>query len=95
MKAIDRLIIKAKRRCGIDLKLYSGIIYRDEKQPGKWVAMGYLWNGVQYNKPDNKAEYATCVCDSIEEAEAALYELGEKYPNNKVAPIIIEDDLME
>lgn len=95
MKVIDRLIIKAKRQCGGDLKLYSGLIYRDEKQPGKWVVSGDLWNGVPYNKPGNKVEYATCVCDSIEEAEAALQELGEKHPNNKVVPIIIEDDLMQ
>lgn len=91
MKALDRLIIKAKRKCGADLKLYSGMIYPSEKQPGKWVARGDLWNGIPYDKPGNKVEYATCVCDSIEEAEKALQELGEKYPNNKDVVILIDD----
>lgn len=91
MKALDRLIIKAKKKCGTDLKLHFGMIYPSETEPGKWVARGDLWNGIPYDKPESKGEYATCICDSIEEAEAALQELGEKYPNNKDITIIIDD----
>lgn len=95
MKPLDRLIIKAKKKCGADLKLYSGMIFRSETEPGKWVAKGDLWNGIPYDKPGNKVEYATCVCDSIEEAEAALRQLSEQYPNNRDIVIILEDDIYE
>lgn len=91
MKAVDRLIIKAKRKTGGDLKLSFGMIYRSEKEPGKWIARGDLWNGIPYDKPGNKVEYATCICDSIEEAEKALNELSDKYPNNKDIVIIVDD----
>ncbi len=91
MKAIDRLIIKAKKQCGTDLKLHFGMIYQDEKQPEKWVARGDLWNGVPYNKPGNKWESVYYTCDSIEEGEKALQELGEKYPNKKDIVIIVND----
>lgn len=91
MKAIDRLIIKAKRKRGTNLKLHSGIIYRSEKQPEKWVAQGNLWNGVPYNKPGIKVDNVTYVCNSKEEAEKALQELGEKHPNNKDTVIFVDD----
>lgn len=91
MKAVDRLIIKAKRKAGSDLKLSFGMIYRSEKEPGKWIARGDLWNGIPYGNPKHKAEYVTCICDSIEEAEKALNELSDKYPNNKDIVIIVDD----
>lgn len=91
MKALDRLIIKAKKKCGADLKLHSGIIYPSEIEPGKWIARGDLWNGIPYDKPGNRVEYKTYVCNSIEEAEIALQELGEQYPNNKDIAIIIDN----
>lgn len=94
MKAIDRLIIKAKRKCGTDLKLHFAMIYPSETEAGKWVARGDLWNGIPHGKPGNKVEYVTYICNSIEEAEATLQELGEKYPNNKDIVILI-DDVME
>lgn len=86
MKTLDRLIIKAKKKCGID-RLEVGFISPSETEPGKWVARGDLWNGI----PGSGVTSATCLCDSIEEAEAALQELGEKYPNNKDVVIFIED----
>ncbi len=88
MKALDRLIIKAKKKCGVD-RLEVGFISPSETEPGKWVAMGQIWNGI----PGSGVTNASCLCDSIEEAEAALQELGEKYPNNKDVVIFIEDIL--
>ena len=49
--------------------------------------MGQIWNGI----PGSGVTSASCLCDSIEEAEKALQELGEKYPNNKDVVIFIED----
>lgn len=86
MKALDRLIIKAKRKCGVD-RLEVGFISHSETEPGKWVATGQIWNGM----PGSGVTSASCLCDSIEEAEKALQELGEKYPNNKDVVIILDD----
>lgn len=86
MKALDRLIIKAKKKCGVD-RLEVGFISPSETEPGKWVAMGQIWNGI----PGSGVTSASCLCDSIEETEKALQELGEKYPNNKDVVIFIED----
>ncbi|MCX4257857.1 MAG: hypothetical protein OSJ54_13155 [Oscillospiraceae bacterium] len=86
MKALDRLIIKAKKKCGVD-RLEVGFISTSETEPGKWVATGQIWNGI----PGSGVTSASCLCNSIEEAEAALQELGEKYPNNKDVAIFIED----
>lgn len=86
MKPLDRLIIKAKKKCGVD-RLEVGFISPSETEPGKWVAMGQIWNGI----PGSGVTSASCLCDSIEEAEKALQELGEKYPNNKDITIIIDD----
>ena len=86
MKALDRLIIKAKKKCGVD-RLEVGFISPSETEPGKWVAMGQIWNGI----PGSGVTSASCLCDSIEEAEKVLQELDEKYPNNKDVVIFIED----
>ena len=91
MNTLDRLIIKAKKKCGTDLKLHLGWIYRTEKQPGKWIARGDLWNGIPYNKPGVKSQSVYYECDSVEEAERALQELGEKYPNEKDVTIIFDN----
>lgn len=79
MKALDGLIIKAKKKCGVD-RLEVGFISPSEKHQGKWVARGDIWNGVPGNgvRSIMYGEY-----DSVEEAEKALNELAEQYPNNK------------
>lgn len=84
MKALDRLIIKAKKKCGVD-RLEVGFISPSETEPGKWVAM------LIGRTEGSGVTSASCLCDSIEEAEKALQELGEKYPNNKDVVIFIED----
>lgn len=89
MKALDRLIVKAKNKCGYE-RLEIGFISPSEKEPGKWIARGDIWNG----KPGSGT--GTIICgeyDSIEEAESALQELGEQYPNDKEVVIFIEDIL--
>lgn len=89
MKALDRLIIKAKKKCGVD-RLEVGFISPSETEPGKWVASGDIWDGI----PGSGVKSIICgEYDSIEEAEAALNELGEKYPNNRDVIIFIEDIL--
>ena len=88
MKALDRLIIKAKKKCAVD-RLEVGFISPSETEPGKWVAMGQIWNGI----PGSGVTSVSCLCDSIEEAEKALQELVEKYPNNKDVVIILDDVL--
>ena len=89
MKALDRLIIRAKKKCGVD-RLEVGFISPSEKHQGKWVARGDIWNGVPGNgvKSIMYGEY-----DSVEEAEKALNELAEQYPNNKNVFIFIENIL--
>lgn len=89
MKALDRLIIKAKKKCGVD-RLEVGFISPSETEPGKWVAMGQIWNGI----PGSGVRSIICgEYDSIDEAEAAIQELSEKYPNSKDVAIFIEDIL--
>lgn len=39
MKALDRLIIKAKNKCGYE-RLGIGFVSPSEKEPGKWIARG-------------------------------------------------------
>lgn len=91
MKALDRLIIKAKQKCGTDLKFHFGMIYQSEKQPGKWEARGDLWNYIPHNKSGCKCDSVSYICDSLKEAEKALQQLSNEYPNNKDAVIIIDD----
>lgn len=88
MKALDRLIIKAKKT---ELKFSFGMVYPSWKQPGKWEARGDLWNYIPHGKPGYKGDCVCYTCDSVEEAVAALQELSEKYPNDKDVPIIIDD----
>lgn len=90
MKALDRLIIKAKNKCGYE-QLINGFISPSETQPGKWIARGDIWNGKKYGsvKAIICGEY-----DSTEEAYEALCRLGEQYPTNKDIPIIL-DNVME
>lgn len=85
MKNIDRLLIKAKKKCGVD-RLVLAFVYPSESEPGKWVARGDIWNG----KPGG-VTYATCTCESIDDALDALNELSEQHPNNKDIAIIIDD----
>lgn len=86
MKTIDRLIIKAKRKCGAD-RLTVAFIYPSESEPGKWVARGDIWNGV----PGSGITSAICTCASVDDALQALEELAEKHPDNKDVRIIIDD----
>ncbi|MEZ3426425.1 MAG: hypothetical protein K1W13_03325 [Lachnospiraceae bacterium] len=86
MKTIDRLIIRAKKKCGVD-RLTVAFIYPSEAEPGKWVARGDIWNGV----PGSGITSATCTCASVDDALQALEELAEKHPNNKDIRIIIDD----
>lgn len=87
MKTIDRLIIKAKKKCGVD-RLIVAFIYPSESEPGKWVARGAIWNGV----PGSGITHAVCDdCTSVDDALQALEELAERHPNNKDIRIIIDD----
>lgn len=94
MKTIDRLIIKAKRKNGIERlsngieRLSNGVIFPSEAEPGKWLARGDLWNGISGSgiRSIYCGEY-----DSIDEAAEAINKLGEQYPNNKDVVILIED----
>lgn len=85
MKTIDRLIIKAKKKCGID-RLINAFIYPSEESLGKWIADGRIWDGI----PRSGTLTVTCSCDSVDDAIHALSELSEKYPNNKDVPIFID-----
>lgn len=86
MKTIDRLIIKAKKKCGAD-RLIVAFIYPSESEPGKWTARGDIWNGV----PRSGVTHAICTCDSVDDAIQALNELSEKHPNDKDLRIFIDD----
>lgn len=87
VKTIDRLIIRAKKKCGAD-RLTVAFIYPSESEPGKWVARGDIWNGV----PGSGVTQAICDgCASVDDALQALEELAEKHPNNKDIRIIIDD----
>lgn len=86
MKTIDRLIIRAKKKCGAD-RLTVAFIYPSESEPGKWVARGNIWNGV----PHSGVTHAICTCDSVDDAIQALNELSEKHPNDKDLQIFIDD----
>ena len=86
MKNIDRLIIKARKKCGVD-RLTVAFIYPSETESGKWIARGDIWNGI----PGSHMTSAICTCDSVDDALQALDELAEKHPNNKDVPIIIDN----
>lgn len=86
MKNIDRLIIKAKKKCGAD-RLIVAFIYPLESEQGKWVARGDIWNGV----PGSGVTHAICICDSVNDAIQALNELSEKHPNDKDLRIFIDN----
>lgn len=86
MKTIDRLIIKAKKKCGAD-RLMVAFIYPSESEPGKWIARGDIGNGV----PRSGVTHAICTCDSVDDAMQALNELSEKHPNDKDLLIFIDN----
>ena len=87
MKKVDRLIIKAKKKCGYE-RLAVAFIYTSEEEPGKWVARGDIWNG----KKGSGITQAICsTCESVDDAMKALEELAEKYPNDKDLRIFIDD----
>ncbi|EOS39738.1 hypothetical protein D3Z53_26670 [Lachnospiraceae bacterium] len=89
MLNIDRLIIKAKKKCGTTaLRLSLGFV--SPVDGGRWEAHGQLWNYIPYNKAGHKLEIATCICDSIEDALEALDQLSEEYPNDRNVRIIID-----
>lgn len=87
MKRVDRLIIKAKKKCGYE-QLAVAFIYQSEDEPGKWIARGDIWNG----KKGSGITHAVCsTCESVDDALQALEKLSEKYPNSKDLTIIIDD----
>lgn len=87
MKKVDRLIIKAKKKCGCE-QLSLAFICPSEKELGKWIANGDIWNGKKYGGITR----ITCDgCLSIEDAINALEEMSKKYPNRKDLVIIIDD----
>ena len=90
MKAIDRLIIKAKEKCGYE-QFVHGFISPSETQAGKWVASGNIWNGKKYGSE------RVVICgeyDSIEEAYEALCKLMVQYPSNEEVTIF-QGDILE
>lgn len=86
LKTVDRLLIKAKKKCGAD-KLIVAFIYPSEAEPGKWIARGDIWNGVS----GSGVTSAICTCYSIDDAVKALNELSKKHPNDKDLRIFIDD----
>lgn len=86
MKAVDRLLIKAKRKQGVD-KLVVAFVYPSEAESGKWIARGDIWNV----KPHSGITYAICTCNSVDDAVQALNELSEAHPNDKDLRIFIDN----
>lgn len=86
MKTIDKLIIKTKKKCNAEM-LIACFIYPSEKEPGKWIAKGDIWDGVR----GSGVTHAICTCISVDDAVQALNELAEKHPNNKDMRIFIDD----
>lgn len=85
MKTVDRLIIKAKRKKGVK-QLINAFIHQSNNG-SQWIVDASIWDGIKGSGVTNEI----CSCNSIEEAEAALQELGKKYPNNKDIPVFIDD----
>ncbi len=86
MKIIDKLIIKAKKKCGEE-RLTLGFILPSETEPGKWIATGQIWNGI----PHGKCRNIEFICNSFEEAENKLNKLVEQFPNDKDVVILIDN----
>lgn len=85
MKAVDRLIVKAKKKCGTE-SLITGFVC--PMGFDSWVARAHIGNSACAGQ----LRIVTCgQFDSIDAAVDAIHALGEQYPNNKDAVIFIED----
>lgn len=85
MKKVDRLIVKAKKKCGTE-SLITGFVC--PMGFDSWVARAHIGNNAR------AGQLRIVMCgqfDSIDAAVDAIYALGEQYPNNKDAVIFIED----
>ena len=90
MNHIDRLIIKAKNVYGVvELRFSFGMVCPADG--GKWEAFGQLWNYIPNGKPGSRCLTEKYICDSMDDAIAALQQLSEKYPNCKDVVIIIDN----
>lgn len=85
MRKIDRLILKAKSKCGTE-KLVCAFIYPGDKY-GEIIARADIWNG--NNGSGLRSEF--CTCSSIEMALQELERIAEKYPNDEDVQIMIDD----
>lgn len=88
MKALDRLIIKAKRS---SIQFSFGMVYPSRTEPGKWEARGDLWNYIPHDKPGCKSDSVFYTCDSVDEAVSKLEALSEQYPNNRDVTILVDN----
>ena len=83
MKLIDRLLIDAKSMIS-DRRLVVAMV---ERIGGKWIATAHF---------EDKAKGIGVIMESsthnsIDDAINHLHKLGDKYPNNRDVPIIIDD----
>lgn len=84
MRKIDRLILKAKSKCGTE-KLVCAFIY-----PGDIygiIVRADIWNGI--NGSGLRSEF--CTCSTVNMALQELDRMAEKYPNDEDVQIIIDD----
>lgn len=86
MKTIDKLIIKAKQKNGL-YRLITTFVEPSEVEPGKWILLAGLWNGIT----GSKQKEIVINCSSISEAMEKFEELKRKYPNDEGSPILIDD----
>lgn len=82
MKQIDRLIIKAKQRTGVELTLAMV-----ELCGGSWTAAVHLWDRV----PGHPPTIQTTTHATMEAAVEHIHTLADKYPNSRDVTIIVDD----
>ena len=97
MRRVDRLLLKVQEAYRLDaLQLSVAFVEKDHKS-GKWTAIADLWDG----KPQGETQRLTMVCDTEEEALAAVDEVNElhqptgKRAGNGYTPVVIIDDILQ
>ena len=91
MKRVDRLLLQVQNAQRLDALQLSVAFIDKNEQSGKWEAIADLWDG----KPQGETRRLTMVCDTEEEAIAAVDEVNELHqPTGKRAsegyrPVVI------
>lgn len=83
---LNKMIMKAERICGTE-QMCAGFIDPSEREPGKWDAVGHIWNGI----PGSGTKQERFSCNTLEDAKRVLQELNDKYPCDKDVVIFIND----